>query len=165
MIPTVAWPSISLAIFGWMPRLSIRVAAVWRRSWKRSPGMPARSVAGRQTRFNCPYHMWTFGTDGALLSAPDFEAFHLDISRSRINLLKGKFQNRARTTIVLARIDIGGAPHRNPDDEEIACPHVHLFREGYGDRWAFPVPPEAFAASQAALRAGPASLVPLVGAP
>jgi phenylpropionate dioxygenase-like ring-hydroxylating dioxygenase large terminal subunit len=33
---------------------------------------------GRQTKFSCPYHMWTFGTDGALLSAPDFEAFHLD---------------------------------------------------------------------------------------
>jgi phenylpropionate dioxygenase-like ring-hydroxylating dioxygenase large terminal subunit len=33
---------------------------------------------GRQTKFSCPYHMWTFGTDGALLSAPDFEAFHLE---------------------------------------------------------------------------------------
>lgn len=30
---------------------------------------------GRQNTFSCPYHMWTFGTDGALLSAPDFEAF------------------------------------------------------------------------------------------
>jgi phenylpropionate dioxygenase-like ring-hydroxylating dioxygenase large terminal subunit len=35
-------------------------------------------AAGRQTRFSCKYHMWTFGTDGALLSAPDFEAFHLE---------------------------------------------------------------------------------------
>ncbi|HEY7442131.1 MAG TPA: hypothetical protein VH701_06920 [Vicinamibacterales bacterium] len=26
-----------------------------------------------------------------------------------------------------------GAPHRNPDDEEIPCPHLHLYREGYGD--------------------------------
>jgi phenylpropionate dioxygenase-like ring-hydroxylating dioxygenase large terminal subunit len=33
---------------------------------------------GRQNKFSCPYHMWTFGTDGGLLSAPDFEAFHLD---------------------------------------------------------------------------------------
>ena len=32
---------------------------------------------GRQSKFSCPYHMWTFGTDGALLSAPDFDAFHL----------------------------------------------------------------------------------------
>lgn len=35
-------------------------------------------AAGRQTKFSCPYHMWTFGTDGALLSAPDFEAFHVE---------------------------------------------------------------------------------------
>lgn len=36
------------------------------------------AAAGRQTRFSCPYHMWTFGMDGALVSAPDFEAFHVD---------------------------------------------------------------------------------------
>ena len=79
-----------------------------------------------------------------LMSADGAEPFLIDISRSRINLAKGKFQNRARTTIVLARIDIGGPPHRNPDDEEIACPHVHLYREGYGDRWAFPISPDVF---------------------
>ena len=80
-----------------------------------------------------------------LVSADGSESFHLDISRGRINLAKGKFQNRARTTVVLARIDIGGAPHRNPDDEEIACPHLHLYREGYGDRWAHALPPDIFA--------------------
>jgi phenylpropionate dioxygenase-like ring-hydroxylating dioxygenase large terminal subunit len=36
------------------------------------------AAAGRQTKFSCPYHMWTFGADGALLSAPDFESFHVD---------------------------------------------------------------------------------------
>lgn len=33
--------------------------------------------SGRQSTFSCPYHMWTFGQDGALLSAPDFEEFHV----------------------------------------------------------------------------------------
>ena len=33
---------------------------------------------GKRATFSCPYHMWTFGTDGALLSAPDFESFALD---------------------------------------------------------------------------------------
>jgi len=79
-----------------------------------------------------------------LVSADGDEPFDLDISRSRINLAKGKVQNRARTTMVLARIDFGGTAHRNPDDEEIACPHVHLYREGFGDRWAFPISPEIF---------------------
>ena len=72
------------------------------------------------------------------------EAFILDISRSQINLVKGKYQNRARSVVILARLDFGGAPHRNPNDEEIPCPHLHLYREGFGDKWATPVPPEIF---------------------
>lgn len=32
---------------------------------------------GRQSTFSCPYHRWTYGTEGALLSAPDFENFAL----------------------------------------------------------------------------------------
>ena len=32
-------------------------------------------AAGKRATFSCPYHMWTYGADGALLSAPDFEAF------------------------------------------------------------------------------------------
>jgi hypothetical protein len=79
-----------------------------------------------------------------LVSIDGAEAFYLDISRSQFNLAKGKIQNRVRKTIVLARIDFGGAPHRNPDDEEIACPHIHLYREGFGDRWASPILPEIF---------------------
>ena len=35
-------------------------------------------TCGKQAKFSCRYHMWTFGTDGALLSAPDFERFGLD---------------------------------------------------------------------------------------
>jgi len=30
---------------------------------------------GKQSRFTCPYHGWTFGEDGSLLAAPDFEQF------------------------------------------------------------------------------------------
>lgn len=33
---------------------------------------------GKRSTFSCPYHMWTFGTDGALVSAPDFDAFGLN---------------------------------------------------------------------------------------
>ena len=33
---------------------------------------------GKRATFSCPYHRWTFGTDGRLLSAPDFERFALD---------------------------------------------------------------------------------------
>jgi len=94
------------------------------------------------TRWNYP------GLGGAILipltSADKRENFMLDISRGRIDLLKGKYQNRARQVIVLARIDFGGQPHRNPDDKEIPSPHLHIYREGFGDKWAFPVPADHF---------------------
>jgi phenylpropionate dioxygenase-like ring-hydroxylating dioxygenase large terminal subunit len=34
-------------------------------------------AAGKRSQFSCRYHMWTFGTEGRLLSAPDFERFHV----------------------------------------------------------------------------------------
>jgi hypothetical protein len=75
-----------------------------------------------------------------LHSADKREEFNLDITRSRILLEKNTLQTRARKAVVLARLDIGGAPHRNPDGEEVASPHLHLYREGYGDKWARPLP-------------------------
>jgi phenylpropionate dioxygenase-like ring-hydroxylating dioxygenase large terminal subunit len=35
-------------------------------------------ASGKRTAFSCRYHMWTYGTDGSLLSAPDFERFYTD---------------------------------------------------------------------------------------
>lgn len=68
------------------------------------------------------------------------EEFSLDITRGRIDLRKNTFQTRARRVVILARVDIGGPLHRNPDGEEIPCPHLHVYREGYGDKWAIPLP-------------------------
>lgn len=77
-----------------------------------------------------------------LFSSDDHEEFSLDITRGYIALEKNTFQTRARKAIILARLDLAGPPHRNPDDQEIACPHLHLYREGYGDKWAMPLPNE-----------------------
>jgi len=79
-----------------------------------------------------------------LVSADRREEFVLDVSRGRIDLAKGTYQNRGRQVVVLVRLDFGGAPHRNPDGEEIGSPHLHLYREGYGDKWAYPVPVDRF---------------------
>ncbi len=79
-----------------------------------------------------------------LQSSDKREQFLLDLSRGRIDLLKVKMQNRGRQVVVLVRLDLGGAPHRNPDDEEIPAPHLHVYREGYGDKWAVPVPVDRF---------------------
>jgi hypothetical protein len=72
------------------------------------------------------------------------EQFLLDLSRGHIDLAKVKMQNRGRQVVVLVRLDLGGAPHRNPDDEDILPPHLHVYREGFGDKWATAVPADRF---------------------
>jgi len=79
-----------------------------------------------------------------LVSEDKRENFLLDIYRGRIDLSKGTYQNRSRQVVLLVRLDFGGQPHRNPDQEEVPSPHLHIYREGYGDKWAVPVPPDKF---------------------
>ena len=80
-----------------------------------------------------------------LVSSDGVEQFILDINRkSRILATKISYLTRARQSILLVRLDIDGPPHRNPDGAEIPCPHLHVFREGYGLRWAVPAPPNGF---------------------
>lgn len=79
-----------------------------------------------------------------LVSVDRREQFLLDLRRSGLDLTKGTYQNRGRLVVVLVRLDFGGSPHRNPDGNRIESPHIHLYREGYGDKWAFPVPGEKF---------------------
>lgn len=92
---------------------------------------------------------WMFPNPGEqivipLTSTDRRENFLLDVTRFQIKLTKATFQNRARVAIILYRLDIDGAPHRNPDGEEIPCPHLHTYREGFGDKWAIPAPIEKF---------------------
>jgi hypothetical protein len=95
---------------------------------------------------------WHFPSLGGVISIPLIspdkrENFLLDIRKGRIDLSKGSYQNRSRQVIVLVRIDFGGSVHRNPDGAEVPCPHLHLYREGYGDKWAMPLPDEPFSGS------------------
>ena len=79
-----------------------------------------------------------------LTSRDGREKFLLDLSRGRIDLQKIKFQNRARSVVILARLDLSGRPHRNPDGEDIPTPHLHLYCEDCGDKWAKPLPNDMF---------------------
>ena len=80
-----------------------------------------------------------------LVSADKRETFDLDIRNGRIDLCKATYQNRARHVLILVRLDLGEKPHRNPDGESIGSPHLHIYREGFADRWAFPLPKGVFA--------------------
>jgi hypothetical protein len=93
--------------------------------------------------------LWSFPGISDSISVPlasmdGREEFILDVARGRIDLLKATYQNRARHILVLARLDLGGPPHRNPDGEEISSPHLHLYREGFDTKWACALPPDQF---------------------
>ena len=97
----------------------------------------------------CDDTIWSYPNPGSRIAIPlasvdGRESFLLDVYRGRIALGKGTYQNRARQVVVLARLDFGGAPHRNPDGEEVGSPHLHIYREGFGDKWAYPLPSDRF---------------------
>ena len=79
-----------------------------------------------------------------LTSVDKRENFILDLNRYQIKITKATYQNRARQALILMRLDIDGPPHWNPDGEEIPCPHLHIYREGYGDKWAIPAPADRY---------------------
>lgn len=80
------------------------------------------------------------------------ERFQLDIESGRLNR-RWKLQLRYRSTEILVRLDMGGPSHNNPSEapnsrlralagQRIPTPHIQHYVEGYGDKWAFPLPPE-----------------------
>ena len=79
-----------------------------------------------------------------LLSIDRREIFFLDVWRGSLNLKKYKLQNRARSVEILVRVDIQGSPHKNPDGAVILCPHIHIYKEGYNDKWAYPLSEHPF---------------------
>ncbi len=72
------------------------------------------------------------------------EKFVLDMQRGSIRLTKFKYQTRGRRAIVLVRLDIDSAPHTNPDGSEVGPTHVHVYREGFDDKWACELDPKFF---------------------
>lgn len=105
---------------------------------------------------------YCFPTVGNLLSIPlrsndDKEEFQIDVNRGKIRLTKCTYQERHRAIIVLIRLDIDGPPHTNPDvisvplqylssynGKELPCPHLHIYVEGFMEKWAIPAPLDKF---------------------
>jgi len=92
-----------------------------------------------------------------IISQDEQENFLVDISRGRIRLTKYSYQERYQTIIILVRLDLDGPPHTNPDvvnvplsyltpynGQIIDCPHLHLYVEGFMDKWAIPAPNDEF---------------------
>jgi len=76
-----------------------------------------------------------------LKSTDDIESFLVDVNRKgRIKLSKCTYQERYEVVEILLRLDVDGPPHVNPDGQELPCPHLHVYREGFGTKWAQPAP-------------------------
>lgn len=70
--------------------------------------------------------------------------FTLDVESKRLELHGYKYQNRVYKDIILARLDLGPKSHRNPNDAVITGPHIHIYQEGYHDKFAYSIPNEFF---------------------
>jgi len=72
--------------------------------------------------------------------APDYkEMFILDYYRGKIEI-KYTYNKRYRKSTVILRFDSFGR-HTNPGPnfEKFDGPHVHIFKEGYDDKFAYPI--------------------------
>ncbi|MGH7140359.1 MAG: DUF6978 family protein [Pirellulales bacterium] len=72
------------------------------------------------------------------------ESFLVDVNRKGIKVSKCTYQNRYQVTEILLRLDIDGPTHDNPDGTAVPCPHLHVYREGFADKWASPIDPSEF---------------------
>ncbi len=68
--------------------------------------------------------------------------YTIDVNRGRLKPQKSTYQTRHNKSTILLRVDIEGPPHVNPNGEEIPCPHIHIYKEGYDDKWAYPLQTE-----------------------
>ena len=66
------------------------------------------------------------------------DKFILDFRRGGFEISKYSYNKRYRQTIIMVRY-CSSVRHTNPDGVTFDGPHVHLFREGYDDKFAFPV--------------------------
>lgn len=91
------------------------------------------------------HHRYTFpNVDGTRLEIPftsvdKKENFVLNFCRRKIVLEKINHLLLSKKTIPLVRLDVDGPPHLNPNGETIEGTHIHIYREGFGDRWAYPI--------------------------
>ncbi|TSA27051.1 MAG: hypothetical protein D4R67_06730, partial [Bacteroidetes bacterium] len=65
------------------------------------------------------------------------DTFILDFYRGSFELLKYTYNKRYRQIIILLRYDAKGR-HANPDGENFDGPHVHIYKEGFDDKFAYP---------------------------
>ena len=79
-----------------------------------------------------------FNITETLVSDEHGDIFKIDLRQGRIELLMININYRANECVVLCRLDIDDRTHKNPDGKKIVEPHIHLYKEGFGSKFAYP---------------------------
>lgn len=68
------------------------------------------------------------------------EYINIYLRSSKRNLEKLSQNSTYQDNTILIRIDLEPtAPHQNPDGQIIRESHIHVYKEGFGDKWATPL--------------------------
>jgi len=92
-----------------------------------------------------------------IVSLDKRESFLIDVNRRKIRFTRCSYQERHQGIIILVRLDVDGSSHPNPEVSEVPisylepyngeiidCPHLHIYVEGFMDKWAIPTPIDRF---------------------
>ena len=74
-----------------------------------------------------------------LQAVNSLETFSLRVERKTIFELRRSKFNTSFTREPIFRLEVEGRPHINPDGEKIGRNHVHVYKEGYGLSWTYPL--------------------------
>lgn len=78
--------------------------------------------------------------DSKIKSLDSEDLFILDITRGNLKLNKISYQTRhPLSETILLRIDTKGPRHKNPNDDCIEGPHIHIYIDEYENKWAIPL--------------------------
>lgn len=97
-------------------------------------GLNKKFATGQELEIGPAPMKWT----REINSLDSHDTFLIDYNRGRIQLLKFTVNKRYRQTICLIRLDSVGR-HTNPDGKVFDGPHIHFYRDGYDDKFAFPI--------------------------
>ena len=75
----------------------------------------------------------------AVRSIDEKESFILTAERNYVFELSKSKLNTSYSREPIFRVEFNSRPHRNPDGTLIGRNHVHIYREGYGMTWAYPL--------------------------
>jgi hypothetical protein len=72
-----------------------------------------------------------------LTSTTTNDTFSLDFYRGTFKIQKYTYNHRYKQTLVIFRFDSFGV-HTNPDGGKVTGFHIHVYKEGFGDKFAYP---------------------------